>query len=141
MFISISFWVLLTGCSLQDQTGSHQSKETIASTVEKITFDAQSDTEKMQRIYYFVRDEIKFGWVYPQEIPAEEVLKNRKGVCMQKANLLIAMAREAGIKARFHFMYVHKTALEDFLPQFAYNRWVDPFPHTFPEVTIVQKRI
>ena len=134
MFLLIFFGVLLTGCSLQDQTGNHQSKETIASTVEKITCDAQNDTEKMQRIYYFVRDEIKFGWVYPQEIPAEEVLKNRKGVCMQKANLLVAMAREAGIKARFHFMYVHKTALEDFLPQFAYNRWVDPFPHTFPEV-------
>lgn len=31
-------------------------------------------------------------------------------------------------------MYVHKTALEDFLPAFAYKRWPDPFPHTFPEV-------
>ena len=82
----------------------------------------------------FVRDSIKFGWVYPQEIPAEEVLKNRKGVCMQKANLLVAMAREAGLKARFHFMYVDKSALEDFLPDFAYKKWVTPFPHTFPEL-------
>lgn len=31
-------------------------------------------------------------------------------------------------------MYDHKTALEDFLPEFTYQRWVDPFPHTFPEV-------
>jgi hypothetical protein len=134
----IYIWVFLTlqlsGCSNQDKTEQHQIKETIPSVVKRITYGAKNDRERMERIYYFVRDEIKFGWVYPQEIPAEEVLKNRKGVCMQKANLLVAMAREAGIKARFHFMYVHKTAIEDFLPGFAYKRWVDPFPHTFPEV-------
>ena len=31
-------------------------------------------------------------------------------------------------------MYVNKTALEDFLPDYAYKNWVDPFPHTFPEI-------
>ena len=38
------------------------------------------------------------------------------------------------MKVRFHVMYAHKTALFDFLPGFAYNNWVDPFPHIFPEV-------
>jgi transglutaminase-like putative cysteine protease len=108
--------------------------ETIENVVTKLVADAETDAQKIEKIYYFVRDEIEFGWVYPQEIPAEAVLENGKGVCMQKANLLVAMAREAGLKARFHFMYVHKTALEDFLPGFAYRRWVDPFPHTFPEI-------
>ena len=108
--------------------------ETIKTFMTGLIADAERDEQKIERIYYFVRDEIEFGWVYPQEIPAEEVLKNRRGVCMQKANLLVAMAREAGLKARFHFMYVHKTALEDFLPEFAYRRWVDHFPHTFPEI-------
>ncbi|WP_419657176.1 transglutaminase domain protein [Desulfosarcina variabilis str. Montpellier] len=114
-------------------------EERIESTVKRITRGAETDAEKMKRIYYFVRDEIKFGWIYPQEIPAQKVLKNRRGVCMQKANLLVAMAREAGLKARFHFMYVHKTALDDFLPQFAYKRWIDPFPHAFPEVYLIGK--
>ena len=108
--------------------------ETIKTFMTGLIADAERDEQKIERIYYFVRDEIEFGWVYPQEIPVGEVLKNRRGVCMQKANLLVAMAREAGLKARFHFMYVHKTALEDFLPEFAYRRWVDHFPHTFPEI-------
>jgi len=112
---------------------------TIRDTVGKLIEGAAGDEEKMKRIFYFVRDRIKFDWVYPQDIPAEEVLKNRRGVCMQKANLLVAMAREAGIRARFHFMYVRKNALEDFLPAFAYKRWVDPFPHTFPEVYLKGK--
>jgi len=84
------------------------SEETISSVVNRITEGAETEEEKIEKIFYFVRDEIKFGWIYPQEIPAEEVLKNRKGVCMQKTNLLVAMAREAGLKARFHFMYVNK---------------------------------
>ncbi|HDP79453.1 MAG TPA: transglutaminase domain-containing protein [Spirochaetes bacterium] len=106
----------------------------ITETVKALTAGTISDEEKIRKIFYFVRDEIKFDWVYPQDIPAEEVLKHRRGVCMQKANLLVAMAREAGLRARFHFMYVRKNALEDFLPAFAYKRWVDPFPHTFPEI-------
>lgn len=96
--------------------------------------DAETDEQRIEKIYYFVRDEIEFGYLYPQEISVEDVLRNRRGVCMQKANLLVAMARAAGLEARFHFMYIHKTALEDFLPDYAYKRWIDPFPHTLPEI-------
>ncbi|NVO11313.1 MAG: transglutaminase domain-containing protein [Bacteroidales bacterium] len=106
----------------------------IKNTVANLISGAKTDTEKMEKIFYFVRDSIKFGWVYPMEITAEEVLKNKRGICVQKTNLLIAMTREAGLKARFHFLYVYKNALEDFLPAFAYKRWVNPFPHTISEV-------
>ncbi len=128
--------LLTTGVCLcmNEKAQQTKRKEPIRNFTASLITGAKSDEEKIKRIYYFVRDEIKFGWVYPQEIPAEDVLNNRKGVCMQKANLLVAMAREAGLKARFHFMYVRKTALLDFLPEFAYKRWVDPFPHTFPEI-------
>jgi len=115
--------------------------ETIKAVVNRLIADANTDEQKIEKIYYFVRDEIEFGWLYPQEIPVAEILRNRRGVCMQKANLLVSMAREAGLKARFHFMYVHKTALEDFLPRFAYRRWIDPFPHTFPEIYLNGKWI
>ena len=125
----------LSSCSGTSQiTESEGEMETIESVVKRLTENVETDEEKMERIFYFVRDEIKFDWVYPQEIPPEEVLENRRGVCMQKANLFVAMAREAGLQARFHFMYVQKNALEDFLPDFAYKKWVNPFPHTFPEV-------
>lgn len=114
--------------------GQDQKVETVKTVTAKLIETANDDEEKMKKIFYFIRDEIKFGWVYPQVISVEEVLKNRRGLCMQKTDLLVAMAREAGIPARFHFMYVHKTALMDFLPDYAYKQWVDPFPHTFPEV-------
>jgi len=106
----------------------------ITKLTQELTFGCSSDVEKMKKIFNYVRDKILFGWVYPQSVSAEDIIKLKMGVCMQKANLLVQMSRAAGIKARFHFMYVHKTALEDFLPGFAYEKWEDPFPHTFPEV-------
>lgn len=132
--ICIIFLLVLAGCTNTSSRQAQNESETISMVVQSLIEGAETDIIKMERIYYYIRDEIKFGWVYPQEISPEEVLKNRRGVCMQKTNLLVAMAREAGLKARFHFMYVNKTALEDFLPGFAYNKWVNPFPHTFPEV-------
>jgi len=133
MFLLVSLLTVM-GCQDSDTNNLPPKDTTIKECVTELIADAGTDEQKIERIYYFVRDEIKFGWIYPQEISAEEVLRNRRGVCMQKANLLVAMAREAGLDARFHFMYVHKTALEDFLPDFAYKRWIDPFPHTFPEI-------
>lgn len=132
---------LLTIGGCKSSTEVQDPGRLVAQTTAELLEGAETDEEKLERIYLFVRDEIEFGWVYPQEIPPEEVLINRRGVCMQKANLLAAMAREAGFQARFHYMYVHKTALEDFLPDFAYNSWPDPFPHTFPEVFINGKWI
>lgn len=127
--------VLLFLCNISCSTGIVKMQtESISNKVEELTKGAKTDEGKAKAIFLFVRDSIKFGWVYPQDIPAEEVLKNRKGVCMQKTNLLVAMAREAGLKARFHFIYVEKSALEDFLLDFAYKNWVNPFPHTFPEI-------
>lgn len=138
--IITAIMLVLIGSSTTNRNQNLSAKdETVKTVVARLIADAKTDEEKIEKIYYFVRDEIKFGWVYPQDIPEEKVLKNRKGVCMQKANLLVAMAREAGLKARFHFMYVHKNALEDFLPEYAYKKWLDPFPHTFPEIFLNSK--
>jgi hypothetical protein len=51
--------------------------ETIKTLVDRLTTDDETDEQKIENIYYFVRDEIQFGWMYPQEIPAAEVLKTK----------------------------------------------------------------
>ncbi|MBW2674665.1 MAG: transglutaminase domain-containing protein [Deltaproteobacteria bacterium] len=106
----------------------------LESTTAEVIAGASTDAEKLERLFLYVRDEIDFNWIYPQNVPPEDVLKNGFGVCMQKANLLSTMARQAGFQTRFRFIYVHKQALEDFLPAFAYGKWADPFPHTVVEI-------
>jgi len=100
----------------------------------EVTAGARADADKIERLFIYVRDEIAFNWVYPQDLPPEEVLKKGCGVCMQKAHLFSAMVRVAGFQTRFRFEYVRKQALEDFLPSYAYKRWMDPFPHTVAEI-------
>jgi hypothetical protein len=131
----ITLFTLLTGCAQQPVSQNPMPKfSSIPEAAYALLAGSETDEEKLSRLYYFVRDEIQFDFIYPQDLPAETVLRNGKGVCMQKANLFVALAREAGFRARFRFMYVSKQALEDFLPPFAYKRWMDPFPHTFPEI-------
>lgn len=96
---------------------------------------ANSDMEKIRRIFYYVRDEIKFDFV-DQFQNAEKVLNSKKGACMNKSLLLKEMAVCANIPARLHFMRVSKYALEDCMPKWLFNRWPKEFYHTLVEVKL-----
>jgi transglutaminase-like putative cysteine protease len=72
--------------------------------------------EKAQRIFYFVRDSIKYNVYSPRPtegyFKASQVLAKGEGYCVQKALLLVALARAAGIPARLRFaeIRIHHTA-------------------------------
>ncbi len=55
---------------------------------------------------------------------------------MQKANCWLAMAREAGLKARFHFMYVRKTPSRITFPSSLINGGGILFHIRFPKSTL-----
>lgn len=62
--------------------------------------------EKARRVFYFVRDAIRY--VFKAELREEpyrasEILKAGQGFCTQKAILFCAMARSCGIPAGIHF--------------------------------------
>lgn len=64
------------------------------------------DTKKDRAIalFYFVRDSITYNLYVPKHMPehfkASSTLARGKGYCVQKAVLLVALARAAGIPAR-----------------------------------------
>ncbi|MHA1791675.1 MAG: transglutaminase-like domain-containing protein [Promethearchaeota archaeon] len=63
--------------------------------------------ELSRKLFYFVRDEIKY--VIIKELPtrkmmvASQVLKDGRGYCVQKAVLLATLGRAFGIPSRLHF--------------------------------------
>ena len=128
----IAICVFLSVCGAEAR--QNNAEQNVKATTGTLIANAATDEEKLEKLFLYVRDEIAFNWTYPQDIPPEDVLKNGFGVCMQKANLLFAMARQAGFQTRFRFISVRKQALEDFLPAYAYKRWSDPFPHTVVEI-------
>jgi transglutaminase-like putative cysteine protease len=72
-----------------------------------LTAGIEGAKEKSIRLFYFVRDEIRYNIYSPR--PTDEYLKashtlaRGEGYCAQKGVLLVALARAAGIPARLRF--------------------------------------
>jgi transglutaminase-like putative cysteine protease len=72
----------------------------------EVTSDVEQARERATRLFYFVRDEIRYNAFSSRSTDAHRashVLGAREGYCVQKAVLLVALARAAGIHARLRF--------------------------------------
>ena len=82
----------------------------------ELTANIEEPREKAIRIFYFVRDDIRYNIYSPRpsdaDFKASHVLAKGEGYCVQKALLLVALARAAGIPARLRFaeIRIHHTA-------------------------------
>jgi transglutaminase-like putative cysteine protease len=76
----------------------------------EILGDAKNPVESAVRLYYAVRDGIRYDPYYPFFLPqhyrASNVLKGRRGFCIPKASLLCAVGRASGIPSRIGFATV-----------------------------------
>jgi len=84
----------------------------------ELTANMEDARDKAIRLFYFVKDEIRYNIFTPRStdvcFKASHVLARREGYCVQKAVLLAALARAAGIPARLRFAEIraHLTSPE-----------------------------
>ena len=82
----------------------------IRSFVQEKLDGAKDPVDRAVRLYYAVRDEIRYDPYYPFYMPehyrASNVLKLRRGFCIPKVSLLCAAGRACGIPARPAFATV-----------------------------------
>ena len=82
----------------------------------ELTANIEEAREKAIRIFYFVRDRIRYNLYSPrprdEDFKASHVLAKGEGYCVQKAVLLVGLARAAGVPARLRFAEIrnHLTA-------------------------------
>ena len=97
---------------------------------------AQSDIEKAVKLYYAVRDQVRYspyGIVFdPNVFKASWLLEKKIGFCIQKANLLAAAARVVGIPSRLGFADVRNHLATDRL--IALMRTDEFFYHGYTEL-------
>lgn len=78
--------------------------ESIREKARELTQGKEDAIEKARALFYFVRDGISYNIYVPKHMPehfrASNTLARGKGYCVQKAVLLVALARAAGIPAR-----------------------------------------
>jgi len=89
----------------------------IVSKAREIVGDAHDTVGKVKRLFYWVRDNIKYN-VYSKilvenEHRATATLARGDGNCMQKATLLCALLRAAGIPARLGFADIRNHLIPD----------------------------
>ncbi|MFA5055090.1 MAG: transglutaminase family protein [Dehalococcoidia bacterium] len=81
----------------------------------ELTKNKSTEIDKAKAVFYFVRDRIKYnpyGGISPlEEYKASATLRRGNGYCVQKAVLLAALARAAGVPARLGFCNVRNHLL------------------------------
>ena len=71
----------------------------------KLTLEYSAQQEKAKALFYWVRDNILYR-VGNWNCSASETLKEKRGTCTNKTNLLIALLRSINIPAGYGVMYV-----------------------------------
>jgi transglutaminase-like putative cysteine protease len=117
--------------------------KTIAEKAQNLTAGCTTDEEKVVKLFYFVRDSIRYNLymisVFIEDFRASKVLEWEKGYCVQKAVLLTALGRAAGIPSRMAFAMIRNHRVpehiiqrlgDNIFPRHGYNqfflngRWV-----------------
>jgi transglutaminase-like putative cysteine protease len=101
--------------------------------------DATDDRERAVRLYYAVRDGVRYDpWsvrLTPEGFTASRCLAERRGFCIPKATLLAAVARASGMPARLGFADVRNHLATPRLLEAMGGRDVFPW-HAYTELWI-----
>jgi transglutaminase-like putative cysteine protease len=91
--------------------------QSIQEKAKDLTQGEENVIEKAKSLFYFVRDEIRYN-VYtskslPEHFRASNTLSEGEGYCVQKAVLLVALARAVGIPAGLGFARIRNNILPE----------------------------
>ena len=81
----------------------------LAALIEKRGWRSLPPRDRIGAAYYFVRDEILFGYNSSDDLPASRGLAEGYGQCNTKATLLMALLRALEIPCRLHGFTIHKS--------------------------------
>jgi hypothetical protein len=102
-----------------------------------LTAGRESEVDKVESIFHFVRDEIKFGFPPKWDVvKASEVLEYGIAQCNNKATLFVALSRAAGISARVHCALIDVDIMRGIFPSFAFAFLPKAGGHSWTEVQV-----
>lgn len=94
----------------------------VRATAESLVRGASSDTERVRRIYYYVRDLpydilASFRYLAQGQHAASDVLHHGVAFCMGKASSFVALCRATGVPARIVFQTLQSPDMEFLSPE------------------------
>ncbi len=109
----------------------------VSATARRLTYGRTTPREKLQALFDFVRDEVRFG--YPKNgdiVRASETIRLGFGQCNTKATLLAALARAVGLETRMHFSTIDKSIQRGIFPRWLFKRMPAELSHSWVEVNV-----
>lgn len=94
--------------------------KTLAKTITK---GSKTKLQKAKAIYYWVRNNVRYGFYYNSKYGAKKAIKNRLGNCVDQSHAIVALCRASKIPAR----YVHGYC------KFTSGRW---YGHVWTQVLV-----
>jgi transglutaminase-like putative cysteine protease len=86
---------------------SHPNTSSVAALAKSLAAGSTSRYMTAVRIFNWVRDKLGYSFYYGTKYGAAGTLKHMTGNCCDTANLLVALARDDGIRARYVHGYCH----------------------------------
>ena len=82
--------------------------EIVINLAKKLTNDIDQDLERVKVLYEYIRDEFlytldNFQMINPSGYKASDIIQEKRGFCITKSIVLIALLRSINIPARLHF--------------------------------------
>lgn len=97
----------------------------------------ETEREKLEKIFLFVRDDIIFGFPGKGDLmTASDTINTGMGQCNTKSTLFLALCRASGIPARVHFSLIKKEIQQGLFRGLMYRLMPDTISHSWIEVYI-----
>lgn len=109
----------------------------VRETAERLTSDVITVREKLNRLFHYVRDDIKFA--FPQEgdlVKASTTIRLGNGQCNTKGTLFLAFCKAVEIPARIHFSLIKKEIQRGLFTDLGYKLMPPLLSHSWIEVEV-----
>jgi hypothetical protein len=109
----------------------------VRETALRVTAGETAIRGKLEKLFYFVRDEIAFGFPADGDlVQASETLRLGVGQCNTKGTLFLALCKASGIPARLHFSLIRKEIQRGLFNGIAYRLMPPLISHAWLEVLV-----
>lgn len=116
---------------------ANHNERVVRKTAEELTAAARNEREKLEAIFYYVRDGIRFGFPAAGDYTtAQKTIRIGIGQCNTKSALMLALCRAAGFAARIHFSLIRRDIQRGVFPEFAFRRLPEELSHSWLEVRV-----
>lgn len=142
-----SRWTALSLPNYRDDIGGRKLKSNqrladydnplVRETAARLIGDANTVREKLNRLFHYVRDDIKFGFTQDGDlVKASTTIRLGKGQCNTKGTLLLALCKAVEIPAHIHFSLIKKEIQRGLFTGLGYKLMPPLLSHSWIEVEV-----